>query len=363
MFLHLNSFADDVTEKECIKRLNFDHRHIGKLWGYHGKFHVWIQKIDNEFMRQKLMWLQDDIQAGYASYNYRDVYFQKHIEQPWINDVCLQYYSNDHVENYRHTTLSEIGRELSRKVILREDYKNIYDPMDMTDSQKMIEDFGICFYDLRVEELFNKITIEAEDFWDKKSLYWDELQAFEVKLEQREEKRWRGIEIDLAGFESAPHPIPASVYEKDDKPVLDYDSVPDPNFLLYSPTPYIKLGQLYFEGFEYQEQLSDKAFKVFTKPINDRYQWAVSLFTKGGLVWHSFVPLLMIIPTSQNRPIKPKNVVYQELFLFLRGYYFVDGHTAGRALQIKKFNYINRYVNRYIDWMQDRIMAVIESDS
>lgn len=134
------------------------------------------------------------------------------------------------------------------------------------------------------------------------------------------------------------------------------------SLLLYSPEPYIKLGQLYFEGFEYQEQLSDKAFKVFTKPINDKYQWALSLFASGGMIWHSFIPLLMIIPTNQNRSIKPKNVVYQELYLFLRGYYFVGGNTEGRALQIKKFNYINRYVNRYINWMQDRVMAVIEGN-
>lgn len=137
------------------------------------------------------------------------------------------------------------------------------------------------------------------------------------------------------------------------------------SLLLYSPEPYIKLGQLCFEGFEHQKQLSDKAFKVFkvfTKPINDKYQWALSLFASGGMIWHILIPLLMIIPTNQNRSIKPKNVVYQELYLFLRGYYFAGGKTEGRALQIKKFNYINRYVNRYINWMQDRVMAVIEGD-
>ena len=48
------------------------------------------------------------------------------------------------------------------------------------------------------------------------------------------------------------------------------------------------------EVIEYQEQLSDKAFKVFTKPINNDYQWALSLFASGGMIWHSFVPLLII---------------------------------------------------------------------
>ena len=362
MFLYSKSFADDVTEKERIKRLNFDHRHNGKLWGYYGKFHKWIQEIDNKFMCQKLTWLQDDIQAGFASYNYRDVYFQKHVEQPWINDLCLQYYSNDHMVNFDKTTISILDGLDNELIIPRENYQNIYDPIDITDSRDMVEEHNIYFYDMRLDTLFSKITDEAGDFWDKRLLYWNELKAFEVELEQLEEMKWRGIEIDLKGFEIAPHHFPAWVYEEDDKPVLDYESVPDVNFLLYSPEPYIKLGQIYFEGFEYQEQLSDKAFKVFTKPINKQYQWALSLFASGGLLWHSFIPLLMIIPTNQNRPIKPKNVVYQELYLFLRGYYFVGGNTEGRALQIKKFNYIDRYVNRYIDWMEDKVMAVIESE-
>lgn len=211
---------------------------------------------------------------------------------------------------------------------------------------------------LQVDALYKQLTAEADDMHDKYMIFWEMTQAFKLKLEQQEEKQWRGIEIDLAGFEPAPHHLPPSSYEDYGRPVLDYESVPDVNFLLYSPEPYIKLGQLYFEGFEYQEQLSDKAFKVFTKPINDKYQWALSLFSKGGQIWHSFEPLLMIIRTNQNRPIKPKHVIYQELCLHL----YIGGNTEGRALQIKNFNYISRNVNRYIDWMQDRVMAVIESD-
>ena len=362
MFLYSKSFVDDVTEKECIKRMNVDYRHNGKLWKYYGKFHKWIQEIDSEFMRQKLSWLQDDIQAGCASYNYRDVYFQKHIEQPWINDLCLQYYSNDHMVNFDKTTISILDCLDNELIIPRESYQNVYDPIDITDSQQMIEDFGVYFYDLRIEELFNKTTVESESFFEKRMQFWEVLNSFKIELEQQEEKQWRGIKVDFAGFEPAPYHIPAWTYQEDNKTVLDYESIPDSNFLLYSPEPYIKLGELYLEGFEYREQLSDKAFKVFTRPINDQYQWALSLFASGGLLWHSFVPLLMIIPTNQNRPIKPKNVVYQELCLFLRGYYFVGGFTEGRALQIKKFNYINRYVNRYIDWMEDKVIAVIESE-
>ena len=86
------SFSDYVTEKERIKRLNFDCRHDVKLWGYYGKFYEWIQQIDNEFMRQKLTWMQDDIAAGFASYHAYFVFLQQRIEQPWINDLCLKYY-------------------------------------------------------------------------------------------------------------------------------------------------------------------------------------------------------------------------------------------------------------------------------
>ena len=356
------SFADDVTEKERIKRMNADYRSNGKLWSYYGKFHQWIEQIDNEFARQKLSWIQDDIAEGFASYHAHIVFLQQRIEQPWINDLCLKYYSNDSLLNYRHTELSTIGREYNVKLIPHDQYQNIYDPIDCME-EEIIKEFDLYYYDIRVDALYKQLTAEADDSDEKFMIFWELTKALELELEQQEEKQWRGIEIDLKGFEPAPHHLPPSSYEEYGRPVLDYESVPDVNFLLYPPEPYIKLGQIYFEGFEYQEQLSDKAFKVFTKPINDQYQWALSLFSSGGIIWHSFVPLLFIIRTSQNRPIKPKHVIYQELCLFFNGYYFVGGNTEGRALQIKKFNYINRHVTRYINWMQDRIMAVIESDS
>lgn len=358
MFLYSKSFADDITEKERIKRMNVDYRHNGQLWNYYGKFYRWIQQIDNEFARQKLDWMQDDIVAGFASYHAHFAFLQQHIEQPWINDLCLKYYSIDCLKNYRHTELSTIGREYNVELISRDQYQNIYDPIECTGEEELIEEFDYSYYDIRVDALYKRLTANADDPDEKFMIFWEITKAFELELEQQEERRWRGIEIDLTGFEPAPHHLPPSSYEDYGRTVLDYESVPDVNFLLYSPEPYIKLGQMYFEGFEYREQLSDKAFKVFTKPINDQYQWALSLFASGGMIWHSFIPLLMIIPTNQNRPIKPKNVIYQELCISL----FIGGNTEGRGLQIKKFNYINRYVNRYIDWMQDRVMAVIEGD-
>lgn len=357
MFLYSKSFADDVSEKERIKRMNVDYRHNGQLWNYYGKFHRWIQQIDNEFARQKLEWMSQDIEDGFASYYAHFVFLQQHIEQPWINEICLKYYSNDSSKNRRHTELSAIGREYNNELIPRDQYQNIYAPINNS-NEEIIKELDLYYYDMRVDALYKELTAEADDPDEKFMIFWEVTKAFELELEQLEEKQWRGIEIDLAGFEPAPHHLPPSSYEDYGRTVLDYESVPDVNFLLYSPEPYIKLGQIYFEGFEYQEQLSDKAFKVFTKPINNDYQWALSLFASGGMIWHSFVPLLMIIPTNQNRPIKPKNVVYQELCLSLS----IGGNTEGRALQLKKFNYINRYVNRYIDWIQDKVMAVIESE-
>lgn len=82
MFLYSKSFADDVTEKERIKRMNVDYRHNGQLWNYYGKFHRWIQQLDNEYARQKLDWMNKDISNGFASYYSRPVYFQQQIEQP-----------------------------------------------------------------------------------------------------------------------------------------------------------------------------------------------------------------------------------------------------------------------------------------
>jgi len=358
MFLYSKSFADDVSEKERIKRMNVDYRHNGQLWNYYGKFHRWIQQIDNEFARQKLEWMSQDIEDGFASYYAHFVFLQQHIEQPWINDLCLKYYSNDSLVNFDKASTSVIEGIENKLIIPRDKYQNIYSPIGYTKEEEPIEKYSCYYYDIRVDALYKRLTANADDPDEKFMIFWEITKAFELELEQLEEKQWRGIEIDLTGFEPAPHHLPPSSYEDYGRTVLDYESVPDVNFLLYSPEPYIKLGQIYFEGFEYQEQLSDKAFKVFTKPINNDYQWALSLFASGGMIWHSFVPLLMIIPTNQNRPIKPKNVVYQELCLSLS----IGGNTEGRALQLKKFNYINRYVNRYIDWMQDKVMAVIESE-
>lgn len=130
------------------------------------------------------------------------------------------------------------------------------------------------------------------------------------------------------------------------------------NTLAYSADLQIDLCSLFLDGFDYQEKLSSKKFKVFTKKIDDQYQWALLLY--GDMFWGSCFIIMVIIKNSQTKPISPKDVIYQEHFLFLYGGMQTLPKTReSLSLQIYKYIFLNRHINRYIDYMQDKIMPVI----
>lgn len=112
------------------------------------------------------------------------------------------------------------------------------------------------------------------------------------------------------------------------------------------------------DDFDYQEELSGKKFKVFTKKIDYDYQWALML--NSDITWGTCFFIIVIIKNSQTKPISPKDVVYQEHLLFLYGNMQTLPKTRESLnLQCYRYIFLNRHINRYIDYMQDKIMAVI----
>lgn len=355
------SDAKGNMSKELIFTLR-EYKRTGQLWGYHGRFYRRMKSIDNEFMRQKIDWIEKDIESGFANFYYRESYFQKYIDKPWINDICLSRISNDPMINYCNT---DICIEPKNNAISRENYQCIYDPVGIglysSDSR---EEHGMIFYDRRADKL-------AKDVERGDGNLFEEWEAFKCELENQILPLWEdevvgykhiSKDMDVLGGHNMPkilETLNGGSYSKHDMNQPWFAI----NYLSYSPTEYIKLGMAYLKGFDYQAELSDKVFKVFTKPIDESYQWAVMLFSAGGAIqlWGMCRPLLVIIRNGQMKPIKPKDVVYQEHYLFLHGYleFQYDAMKHPFSLQVQRFYYIGYYINRYIDYMQDKIMAVI----
>lgn len=354
MFLFHLSGGRLNTEKEKLKSLNADYRSTGQLWYYHGKFHSWIEALDNEYMRQKLQWMTEDIKAGYSNFYYRELYLQQHIAQPWINELCLSHYSNDHMKNFYHTTISLSSDFPKAKEIIipREQYQNIYDPIEL-DSLEMREKFGMYFYDQRVDDLNKQLLVDSRELFDEQL-------EFAEQLDQLARINWADTASTYMPLKADGNSLPNIIKKLgDQEDITGEEPWFQINYLTYSPDEYINLGKTYFEGFGYREELSDKSFKVFTKPIDDTYQWALMLFSSRGLLWDRCRPLLVIIKNIQNKPIKPKDVVYQELLLFFSDSISHPSSMKDLVLHIQRFNFINHYINRYIDWMQPKVMAVV----
>lgn len=346
--------------KELISTLN-EYKRTGVLWNHHGRFYSWFKSIDNEFMRQKIDWVEKDIKSGFSNFYYREAHFQKYIDKPWINDICLNRISNDPMLNYCNTDIAIDVKD----TISREDYQCIYDPVDIgLYSSAMREEHNLIFYDMRVDNL-------AKDIESGEGNLFEEWEAFKCELENQILPLWEdevvwykhiSKDMDVLGGHNMPkilETLNGGSYSKHDMNQPWFAI----NYLSHSPTEYIKLGMTYLKGFSYQAKLSDKVFKVFTKPIDESYQWAVMLFSAGGAIqlWEKCSILLVVIRISQDKPVKPKDVIYQEHYLFLHGYlqFNYDAMKHPFALQVQRFYYVGYYINRYIDYMQDKVMAVI----
>lgn len=300
-----------------------------------------MKSIDNEFMRQKIDWIEKDIESGFANFYYRESYFQKYIDKPWINDICLNRISNDPMLNYCNTDIAIDAKN----TISREDYQCIYDPVDSgLHSSAMREEHNLIFYDMRVDNLAKYVESEGGNLFDEWESFKCELENQILPLWEDEVVGYKHISKDIDLLDG--HNMP-KILEKLNGGSYNKLDMNQPwfaiNYLNYSPTEYIKLGVVYFKGFSYKSELSDKVFKVFTKPIDDNYQWAIMLFSSGGAIqlWANCFILLVIIRTSQDKPIKPKDVIYQEHYLFLHGYldFRYDAMKHPFGLQVQRFYY------------------------
>ena len=356
-FSGISVIHSDAKGNYPKEHYNTDFRHNGEFWYYHGRFDEWMASIDNELIRQKIDWINEDIALGFGNMHFMEYYLQKHIDKPWINDICLKNMSNDHLKNFGYTSMSSV-RDDDEFIIPRDDYLNIYDPigagyysLELRNKHQMI------FYDKRVDALNTQLQGEYYGLYNACRELKKEVNKEFIQLWQKELANYQAKEkslMQLIKYTKNPELKPDAGFEVCDERWLGLD------LSSYVPSSFINMGIIYFEHFSYQNHMSDKNFKVFTRPIDDNYQWALVQFAHGDFQikhWVEYNPLIMIIHNKTKKPIKHKDVVFQEGFLFLHKN--LNFGSYNNVLQIQKSIFINHYINRYIDWMQERVMKVI----
>lgn len=333
------------SDKEYFGVLNFDYRHNGCFWYYQGKYIDFLERIDNEFARQHIDWIESDIGNGFEIFYCNEIYMQKNIGKPYINEIGLNYLSLV-FENYQN---EDLMTAINKLYIDMNNYFNLY--IDCSVFIHTHIDTLRKYYDVRivsfVQSLFyNNISIIDEQEKFLKILLNDKLQSFDFK-------KYISSKLTDEKIYEYYHLI---------SEMNGMDTVYLQNYLHYSPSLQNKLCHIFLEGFYYREVLSEKCFQVFTRPIDENYQWTFVLHSSGGMIWAMCPVLMLITKTSQCKKIKPKDVIYQEHNLFFNAWQrtlFLLSVRDNFDAQCYSYVFLNRHINRYIDYMQDKIMAVI----
>ncbi|WP_019674178.1 hypothetical protein [Psychrobacter lutiphocae] len=295
----------------------------------------WYKSIGHELAVLKMKWANQDINEGFANFYLELAYFQNVIQKPWVNDVSLQVCSLFPDETYLHT---EDGFNIVPKYstrIKRQDYQNIYMPL---------EDIG-NYYDLRINDLSQRL------FSQNTSIY-DEALKLNIYNKIQADKRWRNRDIEN-------YPIGDDYFLDDYKGNETYgfegfvDLKPDDIKQLY-----VMLADKYLKGFEYNNSISNKGTSFFTKPVNDKFHWII-LFPLIPNTFYVARPSLLMAKNTFKKNLKPKDIVFQQDFLAFEGHN--SEFSFERALFSQYFYYINRSLERFIDWMEPRLLEVVDT--
>ena len=314
---------------------------------YQDKFIDFLELIDNEFIRKKISWMENDFIMGFEGFYGYILFFKEKIGKTYISEEILSILSHNYDKMHKKIICNE-NRKYN-PIIDRDNYFNLYDPVFLSHSEKYNGNY-IFHYDVRIDELYKYLQ-------SKNISIFEEMQEF--LLDYSDVVINRMIKSNFVG------------HFLSDKNIIIYNNIIEKikntdaqktngwhNSLLYSAELQIDLCSLFVDDFDYQEELSGKKFKVFTKKIDYDYQWALML--NSDITWGTCFFIIVIIKNSQTKPISPKDVVYQEHLLFLYGNMQTLPKTRESLnLQCYRYIFLNRHINRYIDYMQDKIMAVI----
>lgn len=325
-----------------------DYKRNGQYWDIFNSqaSQIWYHNIGNVLALQKANWAEQDIADGFANYYRTYAYLQAQIEKPWINEATKPYFSVFPSETYLHTELGFNTHPIYPTKLTSEQYQNIYEPID--DSSEGIG--HMKYFDQRVNTLNQQLINQG------KTLIIESMKI-NVQYAYEADKAWRGKTID--GY-----PVGEDFYRYRENeygiPPYGFEGFANLNETTIQPICQILINQ-YLENFTLQPAHSNHQEFAYARPINDNYQW-ILLFTlrcPNSLLF-GFRPHLLLCKNGFKKLVKPKDVVFQDDFFGIGGQ---DMYPISfeRALYSQYFYYVNRSVQRYIDWIQPRVMAVVDS--
>lgn len=331
-----------------------DYKRNGQYWDIFNSqaSQIWYHNIGNVLALQKANWADQDIADGFANYYRLLAYLQAHIEQPWLNELTKPHISVFPEENFIHT---ELGYQIACQSDLpckyptrltTEQYQNIYDPIDLTG----FDNSDFRYYDQRVNTLNEQLKQQGTNIKQESA-------KFNYQNAIAADKAWRGKTID--GY-----PVGEDFYRYRENeygiPPYGFEGFVNLNETTIQSICQILINQ-YLENLTFQPAHSNHQEFAYARPINDSYQW-VLLFTlrcPNSLLF-GFRPHLLLCKNGFKKLVKPKDVVFQDDFFAIGGQNMYP-ISYERALYSQYFFYVNRSVQRYIDWIQPRILEVIDS--
>lgn len=325
-----------------------DYKRNGTYWTFDASdvSKIWYASIGHELALKNIEWANNDIAGGFANYYRTLAYFQKHIEQPWVNQICLDKCSMLDVMTLTIVKDDKIVYLSQPKSdIPRNKFKNIYFPRESFTED---EEYRETFYDKRMDDLVIKIVESGSSLGDE---------ALKLRIENKikADKKWRNIEID--GF-----PIGQDYFINDCRGNEPYgfEGFKSMNGDHQFKQLCITLADKYLEGFEFREDISTKKQWVFSKYINEQYQW-ILLFNVIMPVAAGLAPQFLLCKHTIKRNVKPKDVVFQHDFFARHGNGVMNSIFDERALYLQYFYYVNRSLERFTAWMQPRLLEVIDT--
>lgn len=326
--------------------MNFtDYKSSGIYWDMYlnEKTRKWFHSLGNELALIKTDWADQDIAEGFGNYYCELAYLQANIPKPWIDSTNKKYFSVFPHETYLQTEIgfhAESGYEIK---LTKENYKNIYESIGtLIDGHP----FNVIYLDSRVETLNQQLKQQGTSIEEQSY-------KFGVQKAINADKVWRGKEIE--GF-----PIGKNEYTHNYYGLKPYAFEGFTLLNEYNIQELCKiLADKYLENFTFCLALSNNKEFAYTRPVNEEYQW-ISLFTLRcpNILLYGLVPHLLLCKYTAKKTIKPKDVVFQGDFYGMNGNdKFII--SKQRALYSQYFYYINRSVQRYINWIEPKLLPVV----
>ncbi|MBC7501656.1 MAG: hypothetical protein H7315_14360 [Herminiimonas sp.] len=259
---------------------------------------LFLQGIAEGVIKSELEWMEHDIHQGYDCY-YPSITRWGQLPQPWASSMGIKKLASDWLFTYARAHDDSIYKNFQffptlADVELRAHYRNIFDPISMSN----IPNSPWLYFDPIVDNLAKEARgpNKGKSSSDEKTSFGQEYLNIE--------KPWRTSTIP--GFP------PASNAFGDD----EYPQYCKEEMMFAQPDFYFSLFNLMAPNWQYVSKLSSKYLLTFIRPFNDKFQWAILLERSKNRFPMVRQFDLVLIPTSVNQTVKPKNILFQYHFPF-----------------------------------------------